>query len=374
MKKNIIKFIRQKDFIYLQDLGKGACGETILLKDDEIDEKFVCKKYSPCDERLRKELYEKFVQEIKLLHKIYHINVVRVFNYYLYPRQFAGYILMEYVNGTDISSYLKKYPENLPDIFFQTIRGFSYLESKKILHRDIRPANIMVTNQGIVKIIDFGFGKEILDSGDHDKSITLNWWCRPPEDFNQRKYSFSTEVYFVGKLFEKIISEIEFSKFQYESLLQEMCEYEGGKRVNSFLEIEERIDMIHHPAKVKFDEVQITNYRNFANCIGMCFSKIEKNATYYNEIEIIEAKINELYQDVMLEEHLPSCYKLTECFVEGNYYYKKNSFVSVDVLESFLRLLQSASMIQKQIILRNIHSRLDAIERYNLDYDIDIPF
>ena len=88
----IINFIRQKDYKFCKKLGQGACGETILIEDEIIDEKFVCKKYVPISESLRDELFKKFIQEIKLLHLIYHPNIVRVFNYYIYDDHKTAYI------------------------------------------------------------------------------------------------------------------------------------------------------------------------------------------------------------------------------------------------------------------------------------------
>ena len=78
-----------------------------------------------------------------------------VFNYYLYPEQLTGYILMEFVDGEEIHGFMKNNPEKVNDIFLQTINGFKYLENIEVLHRDIRPQNILVSSDGIVKIIDY---------------------------------------------------------------------------------------------------------------------------------------------------------------------------------------------------------------------------
>lgn len=170
-----IEFIRKRDYKFIKELGQGACGKTVLLYDDMINEHFVCKKYHPFSETHRQELFSNFVREIKLLHQVHDTNVVRVFNYYLYPDQLTGYILMEFVDGTDVEDYLKNAPEKINEIFLQVINGFRYLEANNILHRDIRPQNLMVTNTDNVKIIDLGFGKKIEQSKDFDKSISLNW-------------------------------------------------------------------------------------------------------------------------------------------------------------------------------------------------------
>src|SRR5687768_13144746 len=98
----LARFIRTRDYRILKELGQGACGKTVLLHDEVIDERYVCKKYQPYSERFRAELFENFKREIKLLHRLHHKNVVRVFNHYLYPDVFTGYILMEFVDGCEI--------------------------------------------------------------------------------------------------------------------------------------------------------------------------------------------------------------------------------------------------------------------------------
>jgi eukaryotic-like serine/threonine-protein kinase len=179
----LVEFLRKRDYMLIKELGQGACGRTVLLRDDVIGEYFVCKKYSPFYEADHKDLFENFVREIKLLHAIYHQNVVRVFNYHLYPEKFAGYILMEYILGEDIEVYSRNNPEKINEIFGQAVAGFAHLETNHILHRDIRPMNIMVRDDGVVKIIDLGFGKKVQEPFDFDKSISLNWWCEPPKEF-----------------------------------------------------------------------------------------------------------------------------------------------------------------------------------------------
>lgn len=223
MTEKIVEFIRKKDFVLKKELGQGACGRTVLLYDSVIDEQFVCKKYSPIHESLKEEFFKNFVREIKYLHLLNHQNVVRVFNYYLYPEQRTGYILMEYVRGFDIEDYLAKHPEDVNEVFVQVIEGFSHLEKNKILHRDIRPQNVMVAEDGVVKIIDFGFGKQTNNANDFGKSITLNWWCEPPPEFKESIYDYRTEVYFVGKLFEKIIADTDIKHFKHMGLLGRMC-------------------------------------------------------------------------------------------------------------------------------------------------------
>jgi eukaryotic-like serine/threonine-protein kinase len=124
---SIIPFIRKRDYKFIKELGKGACGITVLLLDEQINEFFVCKKYTPYTEERRAELFNNFIREAKLLHKVLHPNVVRVFNYYLYPENHAGYILMEHVDGADIEDTLAFSPERIDELFLQAIDGFGGL-------------------------------------------------------------------------------------------------------------------------------------------------------------------------------------------------------------------------------------------------------
>jgi len=373
MSNEIIKFLRKKDFQFIKELGSGACGKTVLLYDDIINEQFVCKKYAPFYEQDKELLFKKFIQEIKLLHLVYHRNIVRVFNYYIYPEHLTGYILMEYVKGYDIEEYLSKCPENINEVFLQTIEGFSYLESNNILHRDIRPQNLMVAEDGVVKIIDFGFGKQIYDKEDFGKSISLNWWCEPPSEFEQEVYDFTTEVYFVGKLFEKVLRERDIEQFKYAGVLNGMCNSNPDKRLQSFTEIKKGI-LSEKFQEIEFSVNELKTYRDFSNNLFSVVSKIERGSKYFDDFEKIQAQITELHKRVMLEENLPDTSWLTACFINGEYYSIKKGIFPVSSIKSFIDLLRSCSNEKRNIIFSNIQSKLDAIERYDKKASDDIPF
>jgi eukaryotic-like serine/threonine-protein kinase len=245
MTSNNIQFVRTKDFKLIKEIGQGGLGKTVLLRDEIINEDFICKKYSPIFSGIAETYFDNFVEEIKLLHLLNHRNIVRVFNYYLYPEQKTGYILMEYVKGKEIHDYVKNNPQNLNEIFTQTIEGFKYLEQINVLHRDIRPQNILVSDDGIVKIIDFGFGKKIEFNEHFDKSISLNWRFSPPSEFANKIYDFKTELYFVGKLFEELIMENQIENFAFPEVLNKMITINYNDRIDSFFEISRSLLNLH---------------------------------------------------------------------------------------------------------------------------------
>lgn len=375
MSERIIKFIRQKDFVFKGELARGACGETVILYDPIIDQDFVCKKYSPIDEPLKEKLYGNFVREIKLLHLLNHPNLVRVFNYYLYPEQVSGYILMELVDGLDIEEYVKDHPDGAGEVFVQAIEGFSHLEKHEILHRDIRPTNVLVTRTGAVKIIDFGFGKQIASQRDFGKSISLNWWCEPPLEFADLTYDYRTEVYFVGKLFEKLIHEASIDQFPYMALLAKMCVRNPAERIESFGKVKREI-LSGQFADSSFSQDEVAAYRGFADDLTAVISNIESGTKYFDDVDETPRKLEDVYRSVMLEEFLPSSSVIIGCFVNGSYYFNQRGHFRVATLRDFIKFLRACSREKKEIVMSNLHARLDSVSRYQnpAEFDDDIPF
>lgn len=369
-----IEFPTRKDYVLEKELGQGACGLTVLIHDPVINERFVCKKYLPIYEHLKEALFSNFIREIKLLYLLNHPNIVRVFNYYLYPDKCLGYILMEFIQGTDIENYLKQSPENINEVFRQAIDGFAHLEESKILHRDIRPFNLMVNALGTVKIIDFGFGKQALIENDFDKSISLNWWCEPPTDFDNGEYSHATEVYFVGKLFQKIISDLDIHHFKHISLLKKMCFKHPDERIPSFIEVRKEL-LSDKFLDISFEESEREIYKNFSNSLFSSVTKIENNTKYY-DVESVQSRLEECYKKVMLEDVVPKNTLISSCFINGTYYFNSKAEFYVYTLKEFVDFFRSCSREKKNIVLGNLQTKLDSIPHYDQEpeFDEDIPF
>ena len=335
----------------------------------------MCKKYAPHAEQFLCELFENFVREIKLLHRVHHENVVRVFNHYLYPESFTGYILMEFVDGKEIDEYIAEKPDEINEVFTQVVSGFTYLEAVGILHRDIRPKNIMVAGDGTAKIIDLGFGKEVRSSADFEKSISLNWWCEPPEEFADATYNFATEVYFVGKLFERLIEDNGIAHFKYREVLRRMCDRNPAARTASFSAVLQgaRNDLFF---EIEFEPHELSAYREFADAILPHYTRIENGAKYVTDTSKIQSQLGEVYKKFMLEEYVPNAALVLRCFVTGNYYYRQTG-LEVDTVREFVQLLKSATEEKRRIVIANLHCRLDNVTRYDENRappSDDIPF
>lgn len=365
----------------MKSLGAGACGETVLIHDENMDCDFVAKKYRPFFAQSEapddfSELLKRFNHEARILFRLNHPNIVRVYSYYDYSEYNTAYILMEYIDGENIVDFSRRNPSLLDNIFEKVIDGFSHLEEKNILHRDIRPLNILVDQIGNPKIIDFGFGKRLEDAReDAEKSITLNWWCETPPEFARSIYDFQTEVYFVGKLFEQIITEEGLSGFKYLKLVRTMCERSREKRYKTFSEVKSAV-IAGQFEELSFSYEEITAYRNFANSLCYMLSSIDPSTKYERDHDKIITVLESIYRQSMLEEHILMPNKIASTFIRGAFKYWKNRHFETDVLRDFLSTLKSLSPDKQSIVLENLLTRLDSVERTKPKWhvDDDIPF
>ncbi|MFH2037411.1 MAG: protein kinase family protein [Candidatus Zixiibacteriota bacterium] len=371
MSKDIIPFIRKKDYKFIRNIGQGATGKTVLLKDEIIDEYFVCKKYAPSNNQNKERFFTNFVREVKLLNKLSHKNIVRIYNNYLYPNSWTGYILMEYIDGVNIQQYLINNAYQIDDIFIQTIGGFKHLKDNGILHRDIRPNNILVSNEGTVKIIDFGFGKNIEMEQDFDKSVSLNWLYSPPIEFKHRIYDFKTEVYFVGKLFESLLNSETSDNFSFGHTLTKMIEPNPEKRLSSFFAVEREINSKEYN-EFDFSDIEKGYYQEFADQLLGVIKYIGDETKYITNIEIIIKSLEEIYNNSILENYIQNSYKVVGCFIDGYCELQNKYKIKTSIFKNFIDVLRSKSREVNIVILNNLWQRFDTVIR-TIDPS-DLPF
>lgn len=373
MKETPIEFLRKKDFKFIRDIGQGGTGKTILIKDEIIDEFFVCKKYSPYYEEHRDLFFDNFLDEIKILHRLYHKNIVRVFNYYLYPDKKTGYILMEYIEGLNIRDYIKDNPHKINELFVQIVDGFCYLEQNNILHRDIRPENVLVSDDGLLKIIDFGFGKQMEYEDSFNKSISLNWRYSPPTDFENKIYNFKTEIYFVGKLFEELIIDNGIESFRYSSVLSLMIKSDFNFRIDSFSNINRSlISNVLDTFDFSYDEKAI--YKLYANALCEILSEMQQGVIYITDIDKIIMSMDKIFSNSMLEDFIQNPNAITNCFLNGGYSFYPGKKMQFELFSKFLRFFRSLPIEKKKIVLNNLWQRFDAVKRAKIEEKDDLPF
>ena len=360
-----VEFTPVKGYDVINDnLGAGSFGKTILIKDLSIDELFVCKKYSPQPGIQKKDFFDTFKKEIKLMYQIIHPNVVRVFTYYLYEDYYTGYILMEYIEGDSIDKWFEDYwlqLTNSNDIFRQLIEGFACIEKSGIIHRDIRESNILISKHDEVKIIDFGLGKKIdkvgMSADSFNRIINRQQMQRLPNEFSEGKYTSRTDMFCIAELFWRMLKKHNITDFKHEYILNKMMNADPSKRYESFKDILMALDKKDMKALEISDEDRAV-YREFTESVyGVLAEFTEKpniNLTVPNVVEGLQ----QLLESNCLNESVQNVSELIGVFVNSNYRYYGSRDVSVEAINKFYNWFISKDEAFQNIILKNIKNRL----------------
>ena len=118
---------------------------------------------------------KRFINESKAVSMLSHPNIVSVYDVAIYPDM--KYIVMEYLDGITLKEYLDKkgaLPWKEACIYIgQVLRALEHAHSKGVIHRDIKPQNIILQKNGEIKVTDFGIAKSI--SSNTNCSMRLSW-------------------------------------------------------------------------------------------------------------------------------------------------------------------------------------------------------
>lgn len=388
MKQNgdLVTFLRRKDYIMLNnDLGGGAFGKTVLLKDSYIDELFVAKMYKPRYEWIKEKFYAKFLDEIKILHKLNHPNIVRIYNYYAYEEQCTGYILMEYIDGKDIGDFFKKYNKDcektvtIDGIFAQLINAFTYIEEKGITHRDIREGNIRVDTDGIVKVIDFGIGKICMSSKDICDSlvadINRSGSDTLPKEYYDGIYTSRTDMFYLAELFNRLLKKItdeEMRHFSHLDILKKMMEKDPDNRYKNFREIKEIIeqqDFIQMP--ISDEDKRI--YQEFTNYILKSLISYKMTQKFNYDTQKFISKLESALEENMFEDYIQNNAQIIGGIITGGYSCRTDIAIPCCVVKDFLMWFKKSTRDSQKLILRNMIVKLSTI-KVVFEIDEELPF
>jgi HAMP domain-containing protein len=142
-------------------LGRGGMGVVYRARDSQLGEPVAIKLLRPELGSLDPTLLERFKQELRLARRITHRNVVRTFD--LGEAEGVYYITMEYVHGTTLATLIRQsgrldVPATLT-IGKQLCRALEVAHEEGIIHRDIKPQNLLVDPAGFLKVMDFGIAR-----------------------------------------------------------------------------------------------------------------------------------------------------------------------------------------------------------------------
>jgi serine/threonine protein kinase len=188
----------------LAELGAGGMGIVYQAVDTSLEREVALKKLRSEFSR-SVDIAERFRREAKIQARLNHSHLAHLYSFFKEGDSF--YIAMEFVNGTPLSQLLPMPWQRALPIFVQALEGLEYAHSLGVLHRDVKPDNIIVGSRGEVKVMDFGIA-HVLGSArqTREKSIvgTLEYVC--PEQIAGKELGPRSDIYSLGVLLFELIS------------------------------------------------------------------------------------------------------------------------------------------------------------------------
>jgi serine/threonine protein kinase len=219
--------IKFSSFQLLDKLGKGNFGEVfkVIMKKDanKEDPKAFALKAMKKSQIIGNNQLKYVISELNIMKQLKHPFIVAL-NYAFQTPKYL-YLAMEYWSGRDLSWHLDKkghFEEQKAKLCIaEIILAIEYLHDKNIIYRDLKPSNILVSEDGHLKLVDFGLAKEGVMGMDYAQTFCGSPAYLAPELLKEKKFNKSSDIYQIGVLlFEMLTGKPPFFKTTRESLFE----------------------------------------------------------------------------------------------------------------------------------------------------------
>ena len=148
------------NYVILDKIGVGGMGRIYRAKHQRMD-RIVALKVLPPEATDKEDAVQRFHQEVKAAARLLHPNIVMAFDADV--ANGLHFMVMEYVNGTDLSSLVKQQGrlsvQKSVDYILQTAHGLQYAHLQNVIHRDIKPGNLILDQFETVRVLDMGLAR-----------------------------------------------------------------------------------------------------------------------------------------------------------------------------------------------------------------------
>jgi non-specific serine/threonine protein kinase/serine/threonine-protein kinase len=230
----------------LKLIAEGGMGEVYLAEDAELERRVAIKLVK--GGLKTRELLRRFHSERQILANLQHPNIARLFEAGATPDGLPFFV-MEYVEGRPIDGYADEHNLSVAQrlkLFLAVCSAVSHAHRGLVIHRDIKPGNILVTEEGEPKLLDFGIAKllDAADSADQTATATLFRAMTPeyasPEQVRGEPITTATDVYSLGVLLYELLTgerPYKLTRRTTDEITRAICEQEPAKPSSRISEV-----------------------------------------------------------------------------------------------------------------------------------------
>lgn len=191
----------------LGKIGEGSYGVVLKCRNKETGKIVAIKKFleSEDDAQIRKIA----LREIRMLKHLKHGNLVNLQE--VFRRKRKLHLVFDFIDRTVLDE-LDSHPGGIPEegirqILWQTLKAVEFCHANNIIHRDVKPENILVSKQGVVKLCDFGFARSLSGPGAVYTDYVATRWYRAPELLvGDTQYGPPVDVWAIGCVFAEMLT------------------------------------------------------------------------------------------------------------------------------------------------------------------------
>ncbi|MCK4709831.1 MAG: protein kinase, partial [Gammaproteobacteria bacterium] len=211
MTKKAKKLLNISKYEIKQTLGKGSMGIVYEAYDPFVQRTVAIKVAHQLDQnnvQLAQKSRESFFAEVYSAGRMHHPSVVSVYD--AGQQDDINYIVMEFVDGATLQEYITGNRvlavSQVIDVIYQCAKGLDYVHRQGVIHRDIKPGNIMLSREGEVKIMDFSIAH--VDQGDGTQSsVQGSPMYLPPEQLTKEKRLVAqSDIYSLGAVMYALLA------------------------------------------------------------------------------------------------------------------------------------------------------------------------
>ena len=197
-----------KRYEIIEKLGRGGMGQVFRVVDKTINEEMALKLINPAIASNEKTV-ERFKNELKFARKITHKNVCRMFD--INESEETLYITMEYVPGEDLKSMIKMMGQlsvgRAISVAKQVCEGLAEAHKLGVVHRDLKPQNIMIDKEGNTRIMDFGVARSLEAEGITGAGMMVGTpEYMSPEQVKGEETDQRSDIYALGVILFEMLS------------------------------------------------------------------------------------------------------------------------------------------------------------------------